>query len=186
MSIRKTPKARHQDLRESIAPGSTAYAWPRPDKQEKGWASVPRSLPLILGVLNNKELSGDANVSLVYLDLLCRNREGLIEILDESEHASRCGIGLRRWRDRLKILADLGFIEVHPKGKKPFGFVVIIHPNSAMDRLHRLGRVDAGTWNDFSKLLSETNATDYPVHPENTAKLSVMDGGALASGDDSD
>src|ERR1700727_2035466 len=82
---------------------------------EKGWFSVPRTLPLVLALLSSKEISKKHDPSSVYLELLSRQRgEGVIEMGHETEHAFASGyVGSRAVRtslERMKLFEDNGFI----------------------------------------------------------------------------
>ena len=64
---------------------------------------APRSLPLILGVLALKEISGNPDPSRVYLELLSRHMDGgFFEMTHEEIVPSSCG-----WNDfRRKVLVS--------------------------------------------------------------------------------
>jgi hypothetical protein len=87
---------------------------------EKGWFSVPRSLPLVLALLSSKEISKKHDPSFVYLELLSRQRgEGVIEMAHEEEHAFAAGYvgtrAVRTWQERMKILEENGFIRTRQR-----------------------------------------------------------------------
>ncbi len=76
--VNKTKGAEHREkLREQLFPGEEAWT----GEGEKGWFRAPRTLPLVLGLIDSKDLSDTKRPSNVYLELWARNMgEGLIEM----------------------------------------------------------------------------------------------------------
>ena len=73
-------KSKASQRREQLR---TEY-WPEDDAwtstDEKGWFIAPRTLPLIMSLLRSKALSGKADPSKVYVELLSRHIDnGVIE-----------------------------------------------------------------------------------------------------------
>jgi hypothetical protein len=118
--------------------------WPDADKivwsrhTDDGYSTVPRTLPLIMTLIDLLETSVDA--SRVYTELWSRvHDEGFIEMVDEAEHAYASGYvtprGQRSWRERIQVLEDLGFIKVKPKGGWRYGYVLLVHPHDVVETL---------------------------------------------------
>jgi hypothetical protein len=121
---------------------------------EKGWFSVPRTLPLVLAVLSSKEISEEHDPSSVYLELLSRQRgEGVIEMGHEAEHAFASGYvgsrAVRTWLERMKILEDNGFIRTLQVGNQRYKYVAIVHPTTAVQQLRNKKKVDENWWNAY-------------------------------------
>lgn len=121
---------------------------------EKGWFSVPRSLPLVLALLSSKEISKKHDPSSVYLELLSRQRgEGVIEMAHEDEHAFAAGYvgtrAVRTWQERMKILEENGFIKTLQVGNQRYKYVAIVHPTIAVQRLREGKKVDDNWWNAY-------------------------------------
>ena len=107
---------RREEIRQQHWPNDELWTGER----ELGWFSSPRSLPLILGLLSMKQISGNRNPAMVYLELLSRQRgEGVIEMNHEADHAFAAGYvgnrAIRTWQERMKLLQELGFIQTVAK-----------------------------------------------------------------------
>ncbi len=140
---------------------------------EKGWFSVPRSLPLVLALLSSKEISKKHDPSSVYLELLSRQRgEGVIEMAHEQEHAFAAGyIGtraVRTWQERMKILEENGFIRTLQVGNQRYKYVVIVHPTTAIQLLRDQKRVDDNWWNAY---LANKRESKEPTFEQRQKKM---------------
>src|SRR5690349_21456104 len=78
-----------EELREQLWPGSKQRIWK--SSAEKGYCCVPRVLPLLTRLMNDKgviEGKAKGDCGGVYVELLARVRaQGIIEIVSEGEHA---------------------------------------------------------------------------------------------------
>ena len=88
-----------------------------------GWFASPRTLPLIMSLIDSKAVSGTKSVSRVYLELLSRQRtHGVIEMSSEENHAFAAGYegtrGKRTWQERMKQLEKIGFIRIQKSGNE--------------------------------------------------------------------
>lgn len=144
--------------------------WPQEDlwtgEKEFGWFSVPRSLPLILALLQSKQISQKKDPSSVYLYLLSRQRgEGVIEMGHEADHAFAAGYegsrAIRTWQERMKSLEANGFIRTLRVGNYRFKYVAIIHPTTAVQRLREKGSVPEHWWNAYLASKRETGEATY-------------------------
>ena len=109
-------------------------------EKETGYCAVPRTLPLIMALLDSKEISGKKSPSSVYVELLSRHRsEGVIEMGKESDHAFSAGYqgprAIRTWRERMKTLEKNGFIVTKKVGNEEFAYVALVHPTVAVQKL---------------------------------------------------
>lgn len=152
------PAKKRAQLRDEFFP-ETERLWLGPE--EKGYFCAPRSLPLLLDLLKSKEISGKQNPSSVYIELLSRHMgEGIIEMVHEEDHASASGYtgtrATRSWRDRMRILEDIGLIKTVKKGNRPYAYVALIHPTIVVERLHEEGKVPEDWWNDYRSRQIET------------------------------
>jgi hypothetical protein len=107
-------------------------------KKEKGFTTIPRTMPLILLIMD--ELSNKKPVSKTFLSLWCRNSdEGLILIRNEKELAFEANFTGERaettWRSRMKTLNNLGFIDAKPGPSGDFHFILIFHPHKIIEKL---------------------------------------------------
>ncbi len=110
---------------------------------------------------------GDRDIAGTYLGLLCENRgEGIIEVRSEAElsELSGCGAsprGVRAWRERIRLLEQLGLLRVFPRGSQSIGFVAVVHPDSALKALRKARRLTGnsdGWWNLYQSKLREVGA----------------------------
>lgn len=163
----KAMSKRQLALRRELWPDSDDEVWVR--LESKGFTSIPRILPLILlliTILDKPKKSGKGNPSKVYFDLWCRIfDEAFLEVSDEEEFAYSSGyIGspsraVRTWREHIKLLTELGFIRTAPKGNREIGYVLIVDPYRAAEKLKAARRVPDAWWNAFLSRVNQTGAT---------------------------
>lgn len=151
-SAGKAAQDRRTRMRQEFFPHEQAQGlWTA--RKTVGWFFAPRSLPMVLTVL--KKISGEkGDPTSVYLELYSRHiGEGIIEMGPQEDHAYASGYtgnrGTRTWRDRMKMLEDLGFIKVQRKGTRAHGYVVLIHPALAMERLNAAGKIPPDLWQAY-------------------------------------
>lgn len=143
---------------------------------EKGWFSVPRSLPLVLALLSSKEISRKHDPSSVYLELLSRQRgEGVIEMAHEEEHAFAAGYAgtraVRTWQERMRILEESGFIKTLQVGNQRYKYVAIVHPTIAVQRLREQKKVDDNWWNAY---LASKRESKEPTFEQRQKKIAAV------------
>jgi hypothetical protein len=134
-------EAKRTALRERLFPGELAYEPP-----EKGFIKATRALPLILGLLGSKEISGDRDPTRVYLELLGRCMDsGIVELGSEAEHAYAAGYttdrGVRTGRERMDILEQAGFIKSRGLPGQKRKWVLLMDIDTAVERLQQTKRV---------------------------------------------
>jgi hypothetical protein len=142
--------------------------WPRDaawNGTGSGWFKGPRTLPLILALLSQKELTGGRDISRVYLELLARHMDGgVIEIGNESDRAYASGyIGSRAnrtWQERMQLLERLGFIRSKHVGNQRYKLVLVVDPFVAVAELRKQGRVPDPWWEAYLLRLMETKEAD--------------------------
>lgn len=131
-------------------------------KVEKGFCTIPRTLPLLCTLI--RELTTGADAARVYLDFWGRQHDdGFVEIVDEGDMASACGYqgahrGVRYWRTGVKELERLGFIEVKPRGARTYGYVLLLHHDDVVKKLlmGKPNRVPAWWTELYDRRLRET------------------------------
>lgn len=148
-------------LREEFWPQHQENVWGGP--AEKGYWCAPRVLPLFLDLAASKRVVGDLDCSKVYLELLSRDfGQGVVEILDEEEHAFCAGYrgkrAKRTWQERMRLLGEAGFIQLQPKGNRAIGYVLIFHPYKVATELRKRGKVDELWWELFKQKLNAIGA----------------------------
>jgi hypothetical protein len=108
-------------------------------REESGFCTVPRTLPLMTTLI--KHLSPKKDPSRVYLDLWFRQRDdGFVESEDQEEMAACSGYptgtrNVRTWRERLEELERLGFIRIKPKGTQKYRYILLLHPHDVVQRI---------------------------------------------------
>jgi len=130
-----------------------------------GWFKAPRTLPLILALLSQKELTAGRDVSRVYLELLARHMDGgVIEIGNEADHAYAAGYtgtrAVRTWHERMQMLERLGFIKSKHIGNQRYKLVLVVDPITAAAELRKQGRVPDSWWEAYLLRLMETKEAD--------------------------
>src|SRR5579862_4450081 len=135
------------------------------DGSANGWFKGPRTLPLILALLSQKELNGGRDISRVYLELLSRHMDGgVVEMGNESDHAYAAGyIGsraTRTWHERMQLLENLGFIKSKRIGGQKYKLILMVSPLFAVNELRKKGRVPAEWWEAYILRLMETKEAD--------------------------
>ncbi len=131
----KVAAQRRNKVRERLWPQDGAY-WKGP--KDRGFFCAPRSVSLIIRMLNTKSIAGAENLGSVYLELLSRHLgEGLVEMGPEEDHAYAAGYSgqrsVRSWRERMKKLEEHGFIRTAPRGSLMYGYVFLVHPAIAVE-----------------------------------------------------
>jgi hypothetical protein len=135
-------------LREELWPSAEPKLWHR--TKENGWSTIPRTLSLLMTLIDL--LKPGMNVSRVYLELWCRQLDDSFVVIDDEEGlAYSCGYmtahNVRRLRERLGILKQLGFIDIQPNGRREYGYVLLLHPHKvARDIVNGSSRLDIKRW----------------------------------------
>lgn len=161
---------KRMELRDQLWPDAPVVVWDRSDRKEKGFTTVPRTLPLIGTLI--RHLTDRLDASRAYFDLWGRSWDGgLVEITDEEEVAASCGYAtagrnVRTWRERMVVLERLGFIRIKPMGTRKYGYVLLIHPHDVVERLRHEdnARVPDWWWSLFLKRMNEIRAVLRSPH----------------------
>jgi hypothetical protein len=169
---------RRELLRDSLWPGQGESVWAGP--AERGYWCAPRVLSLLLNIASDKRIVGELDCSSAYVDLLSRDfGQGVVEILDEEEHAYCAGYTGRRarrtWQERMKGLEKAGFIKLMPRLNRAIGYVLIVHPYKVAADLRRAGKIDDQWWQLFSQRLSDVGAGEILKRFEDSADLQKLE-----------
>lgn len=147
-----------------------ASLWPKLDdtrlwmrERSDGWLSVPRAMPLLMQVMDN--LSKGKPVSSTYFDLWCRTYDDSFIVANKArEMAFFSGFtgerAERTWASRMRILNDLGFIDIAEGPNGPISYVLIWNPYQAVRRHHEEGRINTATYNALKQRMIEIGAQD--------------------------
>lgn len=116
------------DLDESLL-------WDR--KKLDGYSSIPRTMPLLVNIINDlsKQVTGGKAIPAgrSYFVLWCRVfDEGMVQIDNEAIFANEAGYTGERnvttWREHLKVLQNLKFIDLKAGPLGPYQYVLIYNP----------------------------------------------------------
>ena len=125
--------------------------WPELDEKDlwirdkhHGYTTIPRPMPIILRIMD--DLSNGKPVSATYFALWCRVwDECLVTITNPREMAFEVGFTGQRaetsWANRVKILAELGFIDIKPGASGNYNYVLVWNPFKIIKQLHADGKV---------------------------------------------
>lgn len=143
------------------------HLWLRADRD--GFTTIPRTMPLFMELIADasKQVTSGKSVPAgkAYLVLWCRVfDEGLVKIDVEAAAAMEAGyIGERNvttWREHLRVLKELGFIDYKPGQAGPCQFVLLFNPYHAAKALKAKGWVQEGAWTALFQRAQEIRAKD--------------------------
>lgn len=130
----------------------------------EGWVAVPRLMPLMMSIMD--DLSGKGfPVSRAYFEMWARLRDEQFLTLNRPEemafHAGFEGQrALRTWKDRVRRLAELGFIGLKPGPLGDLSYAVFYNPYHVIKRAHLDGRVQEKKWQALVIRANEVGAFD--------------------------
>ena len=170
--VQKSVKSRRIEdrarrLRKILWPDiSNEQTWDR--KRSAGFTTIPRMLALI-GTIADQLAEKNKRVSATYWGLWCRVWDtGVISVESEYELATEAGFtGERRvytWRDRVKQLASLGFIQIKAGGKGPYQHVLILNPYRILCDQRRAGNIQDEVWFALVERMEEIGAKDIRTY----------------------
>lgn len=156
---------KQRELRERLWPGAGAWIWDRNDKEKvKGFATIPRLLPLIMILIKELSGRGEGDARIAYLELWSRARDNhIVSITDEEDiaYASNCikpKRATRTWADHMRVLERLGFILIAGDGNRDIGHILLINPLAVAARLNKEKKTPARWWSAFTRRASEIGA----------------------------
>lgn len=132
-------------------------------EKSDGWLSVPRAMPLLMQIMDN--LSKGKPVSSAYLDLWCRTYDDSFIIANKSrEMAFFSGFtgerAERTWASRMRILAELGFIDIAEGPNGPISYVLIYNPYQVVMKHFQDGSINVASFNALKQRMIEIGAQD--------------------------
>jgi hypothetical protein len=170
--MRKTQtQLRREQVKAEFWPNEIAWTGEKP---EQGWFRAPRTLPLVLMLLSDKKISGSADLSSVYFELLARHRDsGIVDMVHPGDHSYAAGYSgpraVRTWQERMNLLEQLGFIKSVQSGNQQYKHVLLVHPTIAVKKLHDRGKVSQAWWATYRARQIEATEAPYEklmeLHP---------------------
>lgn len=137
--------------------------WSR--KERKGFTTIPRSLPLVLSIMDS--MSKGKPLSSTYFELWCRaHDECFVTLNKKEEHAFHAGFTGQRsvttWKDRMRTLAQLGFIDIEPGPSGDLSYALILNPYQVIKDHHQKKNpgVTAAAYNALQQRATEIGADD--------------------------
>ena len=176
MATAKQRTVRNQRIKER-AERRREELWPELDEnriwnrgRSHGFSTVPRTLTLV-GTIADSMAEKNKRVSTTYIGLWCRVWDtGVVVIENEYEVATEAGFtGERRiytWRDRIKQLAALGFIDVKAGPKGPHQFILIFNPYQVLYDHSKTGGIQSHLWLALVERAEEIGARDIDKYEE--------------------
>lgn len=150
------------EIRSSLWPDlDESRLWDR--QKSDGWLSVPRPMPLLSQIMDS--LSKGRPVSSTYLDLWCRTYDDSFVIASKHrEMAYYSGFtgerAVRTWMTRMRILKDLGFIDIKEGPNGPISYVLLFNPYLIVREQQEAGCVNAALFNSLLERMIEIGAHD--------------------------
>jgi hypothetical protein len=141
--------------------------WLRNDRD--GFTTIPRTMPLFMELIADASKQVTAGKSVpagkAYLVLWCRVfDEGLVKIEVEAAAAMEAGYTGERnvttWREHLRVLKELGFVDYAAGLAGPCQFVLLLNPYHAVKALLAKGWVQKGAYDVLFQRAQEIRATD--------------------------
>jgi hypothetical protein len=156
------------DQREALWPKSEPRLWYR--KVHDGFTTIPKTMPLILQIMD--EMSKGKPLSSTYLGLWCATWDNsFVNISKPQEMAHGAGFSGQRaeytWSARMKLLHELGFIDIKPGKSGAISHVIIWNPHLVIREHYEkgtLGLVEA-TYNMLLDRALEIGARDMTEAP---------------------
>ncbi|KIP99948.1 hypothetical protein RU07_17815 [Agrobacterium tumefaciens] len=162
-SRKRSIQARQLDARQKLWPDlSNDMVW---SMDNDGWVALPRLMPLMMSIMDDLAGKG-VPVSRTYLELWSRVRieESFIALNRPEEMAFHAGFegqrALRTWKDRMRSLADLGFIGVMPGPLGELSYAVIYNPYHVIKRAYVDKKVHENKWQALTIRANEVSAFD--------------------------
>jgi hypothetical protein len=158
--------------RELLWPRIEAWLWNR--KANKGFATIPKTMPLILQIMD--DMSSGKPLSSTYLGLWCETWDNsMVNIAKPLEMAHAAGFMRERavytWSGRMKILKSLNFIDIQPGRAGDISHVLIYNPHYVI-RWHHEHKTPGLLPGNFNALLAralEIGAKDMLDGPPTVA-----------------
>jgi hypothetical protein len=139
--------------RELLWPGAEPWLWNR--KANKGFATIPKTMPLVLQIMDN--LSNGKPLSSTYLGLWCETWDNsMVNVSKHQEMAHAAGFTGQRavytWGGRMQLLQKLNFINIKPGKSGPISHAIIWNPHLVI-RWHHAQKTPGLLEANFNALL---------------------------------
>lgn len=143
--------------------------WIRDDDKRKGFTTIPRTMPMFVNLIQevSKHVSGGKSIPAGKSYLVLWDRvfdEGFVKIDQEAACALEAGYSGERnvttWREHLRVLKDLGFIDYKAGPAGPFQYVLLWNPYLAAKKIREKGWLQEDAYTALLQRAIEIGATD--------------------------
>ncbi|WP_429501149.1 hypothetical protein ACQUFY_28120 (plasmid) [Robbsia andropogonis] len=136
-----------------------AWVWRRKDND--GYTTLPRTLPLVMQAIDDRTKGTPAGH--VLFCLWARSPDHpLVTIENPVTFAAEAGFQGERavdtWRKRMKCLRDLGLIMTKPGDSGEFHYVLLLNPNGAMEWMRTQGWIQDQLYSRFISRIADIGA----------------------------
>ncbi|WP_316159454.1 hypothetical protein [Bradyrhizobium sp. SZCCHNRI3042] len=128
-----------------------AKLWPDVDfkkqlwhrKRNDGFTTIPRTMALIISIIDDLTKGGPAGKT--YFELWCRSFDEMYVSLSKPKELAFCSgfIGQRAertWAEKIRKLAELGFIKLQSGQSGPLSHALIMNPYLVIKKMHEEGQ----------------------------------------------
>lgn len=142
--------------------------WPDLDEQKlwnrklvSGFTTIPRTMPLIMNIID--ALSKNKPAGRAYFGLWCRTFDHSLLVIDNpmtlAAEANYSGErALSTWKDRMRVLVELGFIDAKDGPTGPYHYVLLFNPHKVVWTLR--DRIQDGLFRQLQTRAIEIGAKD--------------------------
>jgi hypothetical protein len=154
-----------QDIRNQVWPDlDTNRLW-WGDRDRPGWLLIPRAMPLLMRIMDMLAPNGKP-VSQTYLDLWCRtyDNNSFVIVSKPREMAYYSGFSGERaertWATRMRLLQELGFIDIKAGTNGPIHYVLVWNPYHVIKSSYEKGLVKDHAYNALKERMIEIGADE--------------------------
>ncbi|MEO8021732.1 hypothetical protein [Polaromonas sp.] len=135
------------------------WIWQR--KVNDGYTTLPRTLPIAMQAIDDETKGRPAGHTLFCLWARSPDHPMLV-IENPATYASEAGFSGERavdtWRKRMKQLVELNFIRCVPGPSGDFHYVLLLNPNTAVEQLRAIGKIQQALYARFIDRVNEIGA----------------------------
>ena len=147
--------------------------WPDLDEQKlwnrksvSGFTTIPRTLPLIMNIID--ALSKNKPAGRAYFVLWCRTFDHSLLVIDNPMTlAAEAGFSgeraLSTWKDRMRLLVELGFIDAKEGPAGAYHYVLLFNPHKVVWDLKN--RIQENTFRQLQTRAIEIGVKDMEPTP---------------------
>lgn len=170
MATTKSTKTRESKLDRQLREIRKQYWGHVPDSEvwsrvhpTVGFTTIPRGLRHVMQIMD--DASKGRPPSSTYFTLWCWARDAqVVNVVSAYELALESGFTGQRaestWRQRMRILEDLGFIMTEPGRYGPISHVLILHPYRVVQRMKTQGLVQNLRFSALMQRLDDIGVKD--------------------------